>query len=57
MIGVDKSWETYDIDDGNPYYSWSGHGNIYQTNSWKIRAMHTGFLSILIPRRWKAGML
>lgn len=34
MIGVDKSWETYDIDNGNPSYSWSGHGNIYQTNSW-----------------------
>ena len=34
MIGVDKSWETYDIDNGNPNYKWSGHGNIYQTNSW-----------------------
>ena len=34
MIGVDKSWETYDIDNGNPNYSWKGFGNIYQTNSW-----------------------
>ena len=34
MIGVDKSWETYEIDNGNPNYSWKGFGNIYQTNSW-----------------------
>lgn len=34
VVGVDKSWERYDIDDGNPHYSWSGTGNIYQDNSW-----------------------
>ena len=34
MVGVDKSWETYDIDNGNPNWSWTGFGNIYRTNNW-----------------------
>ena len=34
MVGVDKNWETYDIDNGNPNWSWAGFGNIYHTNNW-----------------------
>lgn len=34
IIGVDRNWETYDIDDGNPNYHWFSTGNIYHDNSW-----------------------
>lgn len=57
MIGVDKSWETYDIDDGHQPILGRDMVTSTRPTAGQIRAMYTGFQLILIPHRWKAGML